>query len=577
MIYSHRSVSYSDRMKKILIFLMLLYSVSAVQTYNYTSALVTVCNSTPNLNITSFSFDPSSPYSDEYLIFRTVFKNTGNCHPMNATQYIKIYDLAGNNIWNSSLINSNNVAAGATIVTDSISTNPYTFPANINYTANLTINYTVQYLTFDGPTIFSNSTNASLNFTTTVRPVTPPSTGGGGGGALPPSIPKAIFVQFQKYPVLQEVAPGSLIIVDLGVKNPENKVQSISVNFTGIPSNWMTVFQKDITIEPYALKTISFTLNVPENADSGDYLVKASIQDKGISGYSYFIVRVKSYPDSYMAPQMYRRVDLDFVNNKSTVKILVWNDASPHKKIDIYEKIPKMIADHVDRVDFTTAPTSIIQADPVVMFTMNDMRPEEKRSIDYTVNNVIDQYEPYVYWPIEQVNIMYEKGVDKIQISNVFQNILVPGGHDNYLTFDIGNIYTQNVNVTITPWFPRGWNTTPASINLLIPPYSQTNVFMNIYAPEDTQLGNYYAGLYITYENTTITKELVFRITEVTALGGLFVGLRTLYDNGYLVLLALSVLIIMVIRVIRTRRRDEYKEDVSDTLSEIKGIVFRRK
>jgi hypothetical protein len=236
-----------------------------------------------------------------------------------------------------------------------------------------------------------------------------------------------------------------------------------------------------------------------------------------------------------------------------------------------------MIADNVDQVSFTTSPSSIVQPDPLVMFTLENMRPEEKRSIDYTINNVIDQYEPYVYWPIEQVNVMYEKGVDKVQLSNIYQSIMIPGSPNNYLTFEIGNIYTAPVNVTITPWLPRGWNATPSSVNLLIPPYSQTSVYINIYAPEDVQPGNYYAGLYITYENMTITKELSFRIQEINALGGLFAGLKLLYDNGYLVLLAVSILIIMTIRIIRTRKRYEYKEDVSDTLTEIKGIVFRRK
>ena len=563
-------------MKKLLIFLILLYGVSASQTYNYTTVVSvsvnSVCNNTPELNITDVVFVPTPTYDDSPFEVEVHYKNVGNCHSMDisilSVNVSNGFNSCGGSIVNSGMIAPNtpgHIAFNCTSL----------MPAGV-YITNVTANYSVLNFT-NLPYIYNSSVNFSKNMTINTRPVTPPSGGGGGGGALPPSIPRAIFVQFQKYPVLQEVAPGSLIIVDLVVRNPENKIQNITVNFTGIPTNWMTLLTSGISIEPYAFKTISFTLNVPENADSGDYLVKAEIQNRGLYGYSYFIVRVKSYPDNYMAPQMYRRVDLDFVNNKSTVKILVWNDASPHKKIDIYEKIPKMIADNVDQVSFVTSPSSIVQPDPIVMFTMENMRPEEKRSIDYTVNNVIDQYEPYVYWPIEQVNIMYEKGVDKIQISNVFQNILVAGGHDNYLTFDIGNIYTQNVNVTITPWFPKGWNTTPASINLVIPPYSQTNVFMNIYAPEDTQPGNYYAGLYITYENTTITKELVFRIQEINALGGLFAGLKLLYDNGYLVLLAVSVLIIMVIRVIRTRRRYEYKEDVSDTLSEIKGIVFRRK
>jgi len=562
-------------MKRILILLLFLCSASAL-TYNFTTieALTTVCDRDPYLNITSFS-TTSPAYSDSPVTIYVTTKNTGNCYTMgNVTMNVSVYNSFWVQVYSEAQSSYGGHAAGTGSGWE-FTNNPLTIFQAGDYKVNVTAWYTVQ--DFGNSTIFSNSTNSSINMTVSVRPQPPSGGGGGGGGALPPSIPKAIFVQFQKYPVLQEVAPGSLIIVDLGVKNPENKMQNISVNFTGIPSNWMTVFQKDITIDPYALKTISFTLNVPENADSGDYLVKASIQDKGISGYSYFIVRVKSYPENYMAPQMYRRVDLDFVNNKSMVKILVWNDASPHKKIDIYEKIPKMIADNVDQVSFTTSPSAIVQADPVVMFTMDNVRPEEKRSIDYTVNNVIDQYEPYVYWPIEQVNVMYEKGVDKIQISNVYQSILIPGGRDNYLTFDIGNIYTSNVNVTITSWLPKGWNTTPASINLVIPPYSQTSVHMGVYAPENIQPGNYYAGLYITYENTTITKELVFRAQEINALGGLFAGLRLLYDNGYLVLLALSVLIIMVIRVVRTRRRYEYKEDVSDTLSEIKGIVFRRK
>ena len=561
-------------LKKSLILFLLWACTVYASSYNFTTiALTTVCDSNPYLNITSFSAT-NPAYSDSPVTIYVTTKNTGNCYEMgNVTINVRVYNSYDIQVYSEvqSSYGGHPPQSGTGWTFGGNSST--IFPAG-EYKINLTAWYNVQ--DFSNSTI-NNSTNSSINLTVSTRPAPPSPGGGGGGGALPPAIPKPVFVQFQKYPVLQEVAPGSLIIVDLAVKNPENKVQNITVNFTGIPTNWMTLLTSGISIEPYSYKTISFTLSVPENADSGDYLVKASIQDKGISGYSYFIVRVKSYPDNYMAPKMYRKVDLDFVNNKSTVKIMVWNDPTPHKKIDVYEKIPKMIADNVDQVSFTTSPSSIVQPDPVVMFTLENMRPEEKRSIDYTINNVIDQYEPYVYWPIEQVNVMYEKGVDKVQLSNIYQSIMIPGSPNNYLTFDIGNIYTAPVNVTITPWLPRGWNATPSSVNLLIPPYSQTSVYINIYAPEDVQPGNYYAGLYITYENMTITKELSFRIQEINALGGLFAGLKLLYDNGYLVLLAVSILIIMTIRIIRTRRRYEYKEDVSDTLTEIKGIVFRRK
>jgi hypothetical protein len=565
--------------KKILIILLLVYAVNAAGTYNYTSieAHATVCNNTPYLNITSFS-TTSPAYSDSPVTIYVTTKNEGNCYNMNnVTLNVSIYNAFGVQVYNSSQKSTGGHTAGNGVA--------WTFggdPTAVFPTGSYEVNVTAWYSTedFSGNPIFNSSTNSSVNMTVSTRPVTPPSGGGGGGGggALPPSIPSGENIQFQKQPILQEVSPGGFMIVDMGFKNPENKTQSIDIEFTGVPESWINLFSKNLTIGPDGVRTASFTLSVPENADSGDYLVRASITRSGQEqSYSYFILRVKSYPSVYAAPQIYRKVDIDFVNNKTSVTIIIENDASPHRRVEIYEKIPKVIADHVDKVTFHTAPSSIIQADPLVMFALEDMRPDERRSVQYTVNNVIDQYEPYVYWPIEQVNIMYEKGVEKIQISNIYQSILVPGRHDNYLTFDIGNIHTSSINVTISSWLPKGWNTTPASINLLIPPHSQTNVLMNVYAPETIQPGNYYAGLYITYENMTITKELVFRITDINALGGLFAGLRLLYDNGYLVLLAVSVLVIMVIRVVRTRRRYEYKEDVSDTLSEIKGIVFRRK
>jgi hypothetical protein len=562
-------------MRYIIVFLLLIASANAALNYNTsTYALTTVCNATPDLNITNYGVEQYPLYSDELSRIFVTAINQGNCHTMdNVSIYVDVYS--------SSLIDVDNCSAtssGPFGPLDSTTLRCTLSPLSPgSYTVNITTIYTVLNFT-NLPHIYSNSRNVSFNLTVITRPVVfPPVYYGGGGGGLPSSISTATFVQFQKYPVLQEVAPSSFIIVDLTARNPQNKTQRIKINLSGLPGGWITMMSNDLSMASYETKTFSFTLNVPDNAEAGDYLVKATITDTNINGYSYFVVRVKSYPDNYAAPEFYRKVDLDFINNKSSISVTVKNDAKPHTRVDVYENIPKEIADNVNKVDFTTSPASIVQADPTVMFSMNDLLPEEKRSISYVVNNVIDQYEPYVYWPIEQVHILYEKGVDKIQIANIYQSILVPGAGNDYLTFDIGNIYTQPLNVTVTVWLPSGWKATPDNATLDIPAFQQTNVRIGIYAPPDVNYGAYYGGLYITYENTTISKELVFRIQEVNGLGWFFSIIAALFDNGILLFLLIIAATIVILR--RRRHAEggyEYKEDVYSTLSSIKGVLRRR-
>ena len=558
--------------RTLIIFLLLAVGVNAV-TYNYTTieAYATVCDKTPYLNITAFSALPSPAYTDQLVIFSISNKNEGNCYTMNnVSLYINVYSSAGINVWNNSKTSDSGLMPASTWTTEFYSA----YFGVDTYMVNLSAHYTV--VNFSGQVSFNGSTNASLNMTVTTRPTTPTITPSGGGG-MPPTIPRPLFVQFHKYPVLQEVAPGSLIVVDLSLKNPMNTQQTIGINLTGIPPNWLNLFENSVTMGPYETKTVSFTINVPENADSGDYLAKADIADRGLRGYSYFVIRVKKYPDNYLAPQVYRRVDLDFVDNTSSVTIVVQNDENPHKRVDIYEKIPKILSDNINNVDFETPPTDIVQADPIVMFSMENMRPDEKRSIDYTIRNVVDQYEPYVYWPIEQINILYEQGMEKVRISNTFQSVMGPGGDSNYLTFDVGNIYTDTLNVTISLWLPAGWNSSPASVFLTIPPYAQTRVNMKIDIPLGTASGGYYGGMYVLYDNSSMTKEIVFRVQELGILGGIYGIFGFLSENGLLAIIIVAVLIIVVVRTIRIRRRYEYKEDMATTLSEIKSMVFRRR
>jgi hypothetical protein len=558
-------------MKRILLVLAILAFTAYGDTIVYSplNVTATVCDQQPLFNITNILISPdNNAYSDQLVMIQVAIKNTGNCYTIsNASVYLDIYNSLGMDVKNASTVSNSGLGPGT--ISYLLNFSAY-FTTPDTYLVNVTLNYSVS--DFNGTTIFTSFSNKSTNMTITTRPSTTPGpiTGGGGGG-MPSVIRPIAFIQFEKYPVINEIAPGSMIIVDLGIKNPLGTGQNISIDFTGIPSNWLNLFQSNIHIDPYQIKTVSFTVQVPDNAEAGDYLAKATIHDSKVSGYSYFVIRVKKYPDNYPAPMIYRRVDLNFVDNRSTVQITVQNDANSHRQIDIYEKIPKLLADNVRQVDFETQPSSIIQADPTVMFTLENVRADERREISYIINNAVAEYEPYVYWQIEQINVLYEKE-SKVQISNIYQTILERGGVNNYLIFDIGNIYTSQLNVTIEPWLPQGWNSTPDKMFLVMPPRSQTNVKFKINTPPDAPNGVYYGGLYITYENSTISRELVFRIQEIGPLAW-FTGL---FDNGLLLLVIIAVIVVVAIRVARARRGYEYKEDMSTTLSEMKSILRRR-
>ena len=364
---------------------------------------------------------------------------------------------------------------------------------------------------------------------------------------MPLPVSQPISVKFQKYPVLQEVVSGDVVVVDLSIVNPHSTTQKININFSSVTETWINLFQNDTIIAPGEEKTVTFAISIPENVEAGDYLIRIEVTNTKLEGYGYIVLRVKDYPDNFAAPRWFRRIGLDFVSNTSQVQIKVKNDDNFHKRVDVYEKIPKVLADNVDKVNFSTKPAQIVQADPIVMFSLNDLMPIEERKIEYTVRNVIDEYEPYVYWLIEKINLLYEWVAEKIQIENIKEDSFNPGREDNLITFDLLNTFNGPVNVTVEPWYPKGWKHQPEKIMVELPRYTREHVAFRFYVPEETKDGIYYGGLQLRYENTTVMKDLIFHVGRIQA-SWFFIE-----EKVVLVIIAIAALIMVGVRTVRTR------------------------
>ena len=101
-------------MRKSIAFILLFAAVATAATYDYSTieAYATVCDRTPDLNITSFSAMPSAPYNDQIVRFDVTVENDGNCYTMNnISLYIDVYDATGANVWNVSRVNDSGLTA----------------------------------------------------------------------------------------------------------------------------------------------------------------------------------------------------------------------------------------------------------------------------------------------------------------------------------------------------------------------------------------------------------------------------------------------------------------------------------
>ena len=233
----------------------------------------------------------------------------------------------------------------------------------------------------------------------------------GGGGSVIQNITKPGRVEFTEIPVLIELKNGEENNQVISIRNPSGKaIKNLKIYAEGIPDSWIYINNPLINIDPYGASDISVLVQAPAEAPPGNYITRITASNDDAESSFSFLLRVvnplnpteKGGSEPLFVSKI-ATADTQKENTFFTLKVKNGNKFA--KKISVVEKIEKSIAASSDDIVFLTQPSKIIQRDPEVEWTFNDVNAYEERNITYYVNKVVNTTKSFVYSSVEQTAV----------------------------------------------------------------------------------------------------------------------------------------------------------------------------
>ncbi|MBI4215026.1 hypothetical protein HY546_03440 [archaeon] len=514
-----------------------------------------------NKVINNFTMNKEQLFTNELLIPSTSFCDLGDDPITDVKAWYAILDVNGVVVSNSTVVNANFSAKSCTDVSREI---PLSGLAPGTYTLEAGMNFTGDPLSVSRQT-----------FT-----VSAPSSAGGGFGTVPfisgsaevPS-PEAISrlgVAFTSYPLFRELPMGERSFIDFLISNDAGVARSFSVIVEKIPKEWIEIPAEPVVVQPGGKSRVTLGLSIPKNAPAGN--IVGNVRLKSASGEidSLFMLRLKSYPQDYRFPSFYRSVSLDYTSRETLVTLRM-NSHRPFPTVRVVENIPKEIAPHVSSLEFETAPSEILQADPRVSWVLFDTATGEQKEFRYRVNRTVLGLETYANWGIEKVEIIGgPKELQRIALTDIFFPVFT-AGESAQVKFSIRNSDVNSHNVRVALSVPAGWRNSPKEVSFTLDPLSVSPVEFRVDVPSKAQPGTYLATIFLIVGNESSEQPLTLIVAGgQTGITGFLTQVAPWL--GAIVAAAVLLFIMQQARLVRIGPSEERRK----TLSAIKEILKRK-
>ena len=358
---------------------------------------------------------------------------------------------------------------------------------------------------------------------------------GGGGMALNITPMPTVNIEFSKTPVLREVAPGQSIVAGIVVRNKGNSTLSgLHIEISGIPQEWVTVVPKSLNLDPDKSGGFSIGISVPDSVAFGDYKTVVTLKNEIMEDRSFFVLRVKSHTTDQDKPFVIRTVEIDKLEGKTNVELDVYNPSGTWSYADLVEYIPKQSANSTDFVEFKTNPSEIIQKDPIVSWRMFNLTEGDTRKIYYSTSNILEEFTPYIYWPLRELNLARTKPVSNLEIVDLkIPNLIA--GRSSIATLTIRNLDNNTHAFGFDLKLPSDWKTEPKNITEVIKGMEKRDFMLSIIVPDKTSPGYYVARGEFLWDDGMIIKE--YRV-EVVSFN---------YWNAWILIFASIIIIVAVV------------------------------
>lgn len=531
---------------------------------------------TTQLNLTAFNSTPTSIYLGQSLSFYTTARNTGNLNVTNFTLEVNTTPGGGSlqRNYTGTIVPGQNVTV---IIAD------YTPAAVGSYNSTALIYYNGSLQT----------NQMSLSFVVLSVPTTPPpsavvSGGGGGGGGyggityvvVPPEKPQVPqkpeappgSADFASFPILVEQFLGETKTISFLVKNPWLYLITNNVSVTGVPAEWLTISNKYTILNPGESKYITVTIEVPEDAFTGDYSMTFGIGDNAVVS----VVRPKYYNRYQSEPSVTRTVYVNYELGKTRVQLVVRNGGQLKRTIEVIEDVPKQLAASAKSIEFLAGTPQVVKDDPLLMWKLEGLEPGEASTISYRLPAIPRDFSIFVYMRVHQLNVILEKLMEKIKILELKVPNLFPG-KSALLYFSLQNVHDsgQDLNVSLEMLGAGDWKIEPKMVGMRLEPGSVKAVVVSFVTPVDRFFGVQPATITVASaegwsEKTAVLFPIGLGFLEGISLSLSGIGLATI--AAAFVLLAGSALLFWR----SLRRRREMHRIGEMYLTRARSDIFKR-
>lgn len=512
-------------------------------------------NTIPVAEIKTFEPNPSTVTQGDPVTFSWNITNTGNVPIPKANQNLSLVIYNSEEVFNKTYDPKSLPVGGSYEISGEWSTSGVS-PGT--YTANLSL--------------FYNNESDSKEVTVKVKspPVEEPPVGGGAPGAevFPFPIPTPILppeegeLKFRDdEAVLIEIRPGDTEVTDLHVWNPTDEDLDVTAS-TAFSEEWVYLKPKKFTLDKNDARALNIVVSAPLDAKVGMYKVVVRVSSGSISGETFLILRVKNYPPGYDLPSVTRVISVNRETKATDVSLYVKGGSRLAEMVEIIEEIPKVLATSTSSVMFDVQP-EIIEDDPVVKWTVEDVAPNDTRTIFYRIPKVLEEYSPYVYWPIRQVTVIEEVS-EPLKITEIGSKPVVPGEYAD-ISIQVLNQGVEAIDIKVTIEIPSEWDLTPSEITTSIQPGKTEKLVFQVKPPANATAGTQIVTLILSYDDDTIIREISLPISEPTFLPlppGL-AGVLPVSPHVLLILIltltgAMLIITTILVRRYRKTHRDEF-------------------
>ncbi|MBI1973661.1 hypothetical protein HYS54_02510 [Candidatus Micrarchaeota archaeon] len=341
------------------------------------------------------------------------------------------------------------------------------------------------------------------------------------GSAPTESAVAEMDIGLKSYPISREVAPGSAAAIDFLVYNRHNSTRTFIAEVSRIPSSWIELNARSVSVEPGEAKAVTLGIRVPQGTQPGTYVGTVSLfSNRGSVKSVNFAIRVKEYPNDYKLLTFYRSVSIDYETGQTVVSLRM-SPRSAQNVVRLTDSLPEGVAVPADVV-FDTPP--IRAGDGEAEWNVYGMQPGQVKEFRYRINRPLVSLETYADWNIEKVEVV-SGGAELrgILVSDFYAPSFSAGGHSD-ITFTLRNTDVSARQARVTMTLPEGWKADPAEANVRIDPSTTVPFSFRVTLPPETRVGTYSAALLVLSGNESSRKEVIFSVSAGGGGGDLISG-----------------------------------------------------